>query len=276
MGRWLSATALAVLLAPAAIVLSGSPASAVACAKGEGVTVVVQGFGMNGTSCVNSSGMTAQSAFQAAGYSLRDVPRQPGAVCQINGKPQNMNECFEVDSYWGLYHANGKGGGWVYSSTGVRSLNISKGGWVAFVFQNSSARKSPSVTPIGPAPPPPPPPPTKSPVNPSPKPSKSPKKPGDASASPDSKKPGQSESNGASSKDGKGAKDGSAKGSASGQGDSEITESAPNDSALDENTSTLANQEQSSGSRLWTIVGVVLIIAAGVALVIRNRRAGQS
>lgn len=273
MGRWLSATALAVLLAPAAIVLSGSPASAVACAKGEGVTVVVQGFGMNGTSCVNSSGMTAQSAFQAAGYSLRDVPRQPGAVCQINGKPQNMNECFEVDSYWGLYHANGKGGGWVYSSTGVRSLNISKGGWVAFVFQKGNGKTYPSVNPVGVAPPPPP---TKAPVNPKPKPSKSPKQPGDASASPDSKKPGQSESNDKNTKGGKNAKGGSSKGSASDQGDSDVAESAPNDSALDANASTLASQESNSGSRLWTIIGVALIVGAGVALVLRNRRAGRS
>lgn len=145
-----SLLALGVLLF--SLLVPASPAEAAACERGSGVTVVVQGQGMNGTHCVpNGAGSSALSNLHSAGYSTNSVPNQPGTICQLNGKPAK-NECWGLDSYWGIFWANGSGGSWNYGQQGAGSLKVGAGGWVGFRFQDSNSRKAPSVKPVGPAP----------------------------------------------------------------------------------------------------------------------------
>lgn len=135
-----------------ALLIPALPAEAAACERGSGVTVVVQGNGINGTHCVpNGASNSALSNLHSAGYSTNSVPNQPGTVCQINGTPAK-NECWGLDSYWGIFWANGSGGSWNYSQQGAGSLKVGAGGWVGFRFQDSNSRKAPSAKPVGPAP----------------------------------------------------------------------------------------------------------------------------
>ncbi len=140
------------VVAAATLVGLAAPAQAAACQRGTGVTVVVQGQGFNSTRCDAGGAGTASGNFGAVGHSLTRVSSQPGFVCKVDSRPSvNCQNTPPTDAYWGLYWANGKGGGWSYSNSGVGSLRVPKGGWVAFVFQDGG-RRSPSVTPLGPAP----------------------------------------------------------------------------------------------------------------------------
>ena len=139
------------VVSAATLVGLAGPAQAAACQRGTGVTVVVQGQGFNSVRCVSSGG-TASSNFGAAGHSLTRVASQPGFVCKVDGRPNiGCQNTPPSDAYWGLYWSRGDGGGWSYSNSGVGSLRVPNGGWVAFVFQDGG-RRSPSVTPLGPAP----------------------------------------------------------------------------------------------------------------------------
>lgn len=138
------------VLAVAGFVALAAPASASwtsgACARGTGVTVVV------GTTirCFNEPGSNARQAFTGAGHSLRDADRSPGSVCRINGVPAN-DPCVvtsPANAYWGLFWSDGTSGNWVYSQLGVNSLSIPRGGWVAFVFQNTNNTTNPSMQPV--------------------------------------------------------------------------------------------------------------------------------
>lgn len=131
-----------------------APAQAAACEYGKGVTVVVQGHGLNGTACVPGGGKPAKNAFPAAGYPLTYTQRFPGFVCRVSGKPasDHCQTSSPPDAYWGLFWSDGKGGGWKYATCGVECLNIPQGGWVALKFQNSNTRQNPSVNPVGPKP----------------------------------------------------------------------------------------------------------------------------
>ena len=131
-----------------------APAQAAACEYGKGVTVVVQGQGMKDVTCVpGGAGKNAWVNLESAGYSLAIVPGQPGTVCTINGKPAGgKSACWQLDAYWGLFSANGTGGGWKYSNVGVLDLKASAGGWVGFRFQDTNSKKYPDVNPVGPKP----------------------------------------------------------------------------------------------------------------------------
>lgn len=137
-------TVIALLLgAGGGVVASSSTAvAAAACPAGTGVTVVVN----SSVRCDGGGGGSAASNFGAAGHSLAYIR---GFVCQIDGVPSG-NPCRQTppsDAYWGLFWANGTGGGWNYSAVGAGSLNVPAGGWVAFVFQSSNSRTYPSMTP---------------------------------------------------------------------------------------------------------------------------------
>ena len=114
-----------------------APAQAAACEYGKGVTVVVQGQGMNSTVCVPGGGKAAKDAFGAAGHPLTFTQRFPGFVCRVSGKPASdpCQTSSPTDAYWALFWSDGQGGG-----------------WVAFKFQNSNTRKNPSGSPMGPKP----------------------------------------------------------------------------------------------------------------------------
>jgi hypothetical protein len=139
------ALAALVLGASGGVLVTSTSASAAACSAGTGVTVVVN----SSVSCDANGGGPASSNFSGAGHSLTYARKQPGFVCRVDGSP-GSDPCVNAsptDAYWGLFWADGKGGGWVYSSVGVQSLNVPTGGWVAFVFQSSNSTKYPSVTP---------------------------------------------------------------------------------------------------------------------------------
>jgi hypothetical protein len=140
----------AVLLGTATggLVIAG-PAAAAACAKGTGVTVVVG----SSVGCDGNGGGNAASNFTGAGHSLTYVSNST-FVCKVDGAPSNAT-CTHTPpatAYWGLFWSNGTSGKWTYSSSGVTSLTVPKGGWVAFVFQHSSSPAYPGVRPVAAAP----------------------------------------------------------------------------------------------------------------------------
>lgn len=151
-------TAAAGLVAP---ILAASPAQAAVCTTSNGVTVVAD-FGTLGggvrTACVpGGGGNTAAENFVAAGFPLTQVQRQPGFVCRISGVPQNQ-KCVNTpptNNYWGLFTANGKGGGWSYATLGAYSLDVGNGEFVAFAFQSTGDRRYPAMAPVRPKPQPP-------------------------------------------------------------------------------------------------------------------------
>jgi hypothetical protein len=140
----------AVLLGTATggLVIAG-PAAAAACSKGTGVTVVVG----SSVGCDGNGGGNAASNFTGAGHSLTYVSNST-FVCKVDGGPSNAT-CTHTPpatAYWGLFWSNGTSGKWTYASSGVTSLTVPKGGWVAFVFQHSSSPAYPGVHPVAAAP----------------------------------------------------------------------------------------------------------------------------
>ncbi|MET1063177.1 MAG: hypothetical protein ABWX71_09810 [Aeromicrobium sp.] len=134
-------------VAAVAVVPAGS-ASAAACSRGTGVSVVVG----NDVRCDANGGGSAMSSFRDVGHSLQDYR---GFVCRIDGAPSNPSACSgypPADAYWGLFWSNGTSGSWVYSGEGAATLDVPKGGWVAFVWQDSESKRYPGVKPVSAAP----------------------------------------------------------------------------------------------------------------------------
>jgi LPXTG-motif cell wall-anchored protein len=155
--RRLLGALVAVLLGTATgAVVVAAPAQAAACAKGTGVTVVVdyqQLGGGTSTRCVSGGGSKAAAAFSAAGVGLQRASRQPGFVCRVNAKPADAG-CVQAspsDAYWSLWVSSGNGS-WSYATVGVDGLSVPQGGWVAFSWQGQSGRAQPGVAPVGAAP----------------------------------------------------------------------------------------------------------------------------
>lgn len=143
--------AAALLGAAAGGVAVSAPAQAAGCAKGSGVTVVVN----SSVGCDPNGGGKAAGNFADAGVKLTYAARSPGFVCRVNGAPAS-DPCIETspaDAYWGLFWSDGTSGKWIYADLGVTSLTVPKGGWVAFVFQKDTTATRhtlPSMTPIAP------------------------------------------------------------------------------------------------------------------------------
>lgn len=225
---------------------ASAPAQAAACTRGTGVTVVVN----SSVSCVNSAGGNAYSMFQAAGHQMRDMQQQPGFVCQIDGAPAG-HPCVRpgTGAYWALFWSNGTSGSWTYSQSGVRSLSIPDGGWVAFVYQSSTS--PPGVNPIGPAPA----------TRPAPKPKPKPT----ASASKSSATPTPTPS-------------------ASAKGEEKKSMSSPSASATDDASAgseqvrrTGQEVDDSGSSTLWWAGGAIaLMLAIGLVTTVLQRRGKES
>ena len=124
----LSRLAAAVLVTAAAtLALPSAPAQAAYCSGGAGVSVLVDyGALGGGTSTGCGSGSPASKAFASAGVSLKQSPRQPGFVCQVNGKPADGN-CLATDSYWGFFVSDDES----VSGLGVRYARGTSGGCTA-------------------------------------------------------------------------------------------------------------------------------------------------
>lgn len=251
---------LLVLLVMAAAValpaVAASPAGAAsgACPRGTGVTVVVDGQ----VRCDPTPGSFARESFADAGFSLADVPDQPGAVCRIDGFPGD-GRCFETDAYWALFFSKPGSGTWQYASVGVNGQRVSAGSWVAFVWQDSASRKAPSQTPLGPVPAAP--------------------APGEGSGTAPGGGSGSGSGGGGEASSSPGPSDPSATPTPT----PDPTESVPptdapagsaGDSATDERRNTSAEVSDTGGGGPWGIVLAVLAIAGlgGAALVLQRRR----
>lgn len=236
-----------------ALVASSASAASGACPRGTGVTVVVDGQ----VRCDPTPGSFARESFADAGFTLADVPDQPGAVCRIDGFPGD-GRCFETDAYWGLFFSKPGSGTWQYASVGVNGQRVSAGSWVAFVWQSSASRKAPSQTPLGPVPAAP--------------------APGDGSGTaPDGGSGGSGASGGASS-----APDPSAAPTtptptptpSESVPPTDAPSGSAGDSAADERRNTSAEIDDTGRGGPWGIVLAVLAIAGlgGAALVLQRRR----
>ncbi len=115
-----------------------------ACARGTGVTVVVEWETSRTTRCVPGGARLARAAFVGAGHTLDDVQRTPGFVCRIDSRPgPDVEPCVvtpPATAYWSLWWSKGTNGTWTYSQLGVDSLTVPKGGWVAFDFHRGESR----------------------------------------------------------------------------------------------------------------------------------------
>jgi hypothetical protein len=146
------AAALVVAASGVGVVLPATPASAAACDSAAGVTVIVDPHGLGGgvqVVCDPGGGAKAATLFTRNGFDLAYVQRQPGFVCRVDGAPAS-DPCVNTppaDAYWGLFWSDGHSGTWSYATTGVGSLSIPDGGYVAFSWQGSTAKALPGVTP---------------------------------------------------------------------------------------------------------------------------------
>lgn len=167
--RRLAGVAAASGLALAGLVAVAAPASAKACSGSTGVTVVVDTGSTISTACASGNPSSALKALTAAGFSVTYPQQFPGAVvCRINGYPAS-DPCVRMppaSAYWAFFHAK-RGGGWVYSSTGVASYDPAPGTVVGFRF--GSGQQPGIAPPAASAPKPPPKPsPTKTTAKPTP------------------------------------------------------------------------------------------------------------
>lgn len=141
-----------VATALAAVALHAGPVGAAPTAECAGVTVLVDPGELGGTpaaTCVTEEAASAAELFEAAGVELSWVQRQPGAVCQVDGRPADLG-CVAMppgDAYWGLFWADDPSGTWAYATRGAGSLVVPDGGAVAFAWQSTGTRTPPSLSP---------------------------------------------------------------------------------------------------------------------------------
>jgi hypothetical protein len=169
----------AVLMTAAAGLVVSAPAQGASCPGAHGVTVVVDfhelGGGAQSACDANGSGKTALTQLTDVGRTLTYVQRQPGFVCRVDGAPAS-DPCVNTppsDAYWSLWWSDGKSGRWTYASTGVGSLEVPDGGYVALSWQGGDSKAPPGVTPAAHASAPPPP----TPSSPTPSPTRHPSSP---------------------------------------------------------------------------------------------------
>lgn len=129
-----------------------SPASArpLSCA---GVWVVVDATALGGqvtTRCAPGEPATGLDALTAAGHGYAFVPRNPGMVCTLDGRPQPCNGA-PADAYWSYWHAE-PGGGWVYATRGAGTRTPVPGGAEGWRFGDGST--PPGTPPPAPSAPP--------------------------------------------------------------------------------------------------------------------------
>ena len=117
------------------------------------MTVVVDyhqlGGGVQQACDADGGGKAASTVFPDSGFPLAYVQRQPGFVCRVSGAPAS-DPCVNTPpagAYWSLWWSDGKSGTWTYSSTGVGSLKVPDGGYVAFSWQGQAGKAAPGVTP---------------------------------------------------------------------------------------------------------------------------------
>lgn len=131
-------------------VLTSAPAQAASCSGSSGVTVVVDFQQLGGgvqQQCARDGG-SAASMFGSTGFTLDRVQSQQGFICRVAGAPAD-DPCVEPNgaAYWSLWWNDGRGGAWIYATTGADGLKVSPGGSVAFSWNQGGGRVAPSAGP---------------------------------------------------------------------------------------------------------------------------------
>ena len=141
------------LVAAGLVLQARAPAAAAGCTGSGGVTVVVDfhqlGGGVQQACDADGGGKAASAVFPDSGFPLTYVQRQPGFVCRVSGAPSS-DPCVNTPpagAYWSLWWSDGTSGSWTYSSTGVGSLTVPDGGYVAFSWQGQDGKAAPGVAP---------------------------------------------------------------------------------------------------------------------------------
>lgn len=157
-----------------ALVISAVPVPALA-AGCDGVTVVVDFRGLGGgvqQGCAPGDPSSGTAALTAAGFGYTFASRQPGFVCRINQKPGvETDKCVTTSpasAYWSYWHAPA-GGSWTYSNQGATTYKPARGtveGWAFGAGEQPGAAPPAAPAPQPPAPRPQDPAPAPAPVNP--------------------------------------------------------------------------------------------------------------
>lgn len=140
------------LLAAACAVALASPTEA-STGSCDGVWVVVDARAAGGsltTRCAPGDPSSGLAALESAGFSYAFVPRIPGFVCTIDGRPDPCNGA-PAEAYWSYWHSPA-GGSWTYSSAGAGNRDPAPGSVEGWRFGDGSA--PPGIAPPANAPPP--------------------------------------------------------------------------------------------------------------------------
>lgn len=143
------------LLAAAGLLLTpAQPAHATAraaasnaCPGATGVTVVVDfnelpAGAERQVGCDPDAGGRAVDHFDRAGFTLTEHATEQDYICQVNGQPADR-DCLANDAFWSLWWSDGRSGKWVFSTSGVTSLRVPEGGYVAFAWHEGSGNAAP-------------------------------------------------------------------------------------------------------------------------------------
>jgi hypothetical protein len=136
----------------AAGVVVPSRAEAATCGTASGVSVVVdfhqlQGGGAETACDAGGAGENAAAQFTDVGHTLTYV-QDEAFVCQVDGR--GSPQCARTppaNAYWSLWWSDGKSGTWKYAASGVTSLKVPEGGYVALSWQKGNAEVPPRVKP---------------------------------------------------------------------------------------------------------------------------------
>jgi hypothetical protein len=130
--RWMTVIAVAFGLLAGATATTGAPA-AVAEERCDGVWVVVDAREAGGSAtsrCVRGDPGSGFEALDGAGHTYSFVPRIPGMVCVMDGRPDPCNGA-PASAYWSYWHAE-LGGSWTYATRGAGERDPGPGdveGW---------------------------------------------------------------------------------------------------------------------------------------------------
>lgn len=148
--RVLGPVAAGLLAATGLLPASAQPAHAAAsnaCPGATGVTVVVDfnelpAGAEHQVGCDPDAGGRAADHFRRAGFTLTEHATQQGYTCQVSGQPADR-ECLANDAFWSLWWSDGTSGRWVFSTSGVTSLRVPEGGYVAFAWHEGGGNAAP-------------------------------------------------------------------------------------------------------------------------------------
>jgi hypothetical protein len=113
--------------------ISSAAGPAEAAQRCDGVWVVVDASVLDGpvtSRCAPGAPQDGLAALEAAGHRHSSVPRFPGMVCTIDGRPDPCNGA-PTEAYWSYWHAD-PGGTWRYSNRGAGAHRSDPGtveGW---------------------------------------------------------------------------------------------------------------------------------------------------